>query len=190
MSRSKKKDSMGLGNILGLVLAGLAILSLVFLAYMGVFNSPRVVEKNVGPYTYVYEPFTGDYAKTGPVFGKLRRSLSEHGLQTPKAIGIYYDNPEKTPKERQHSDCGWVIEAGDFLKIPKLLEKYPARTLPPMDRPVVEFPYRNGLSYGLGAMKAYPVLMKYAEAKKYKIKSAVEVYDLPAGKIIYALDVE
>lgn len=186
----KKLPGKSIGRTIMWLVVALIAIAVGFLAHMGVFNVLTVTEKEIGPYTYVYESFAGDYAKTGPVFEKLYKSLLADGAPASKGIGIYYDDPRKTAKDELRSDCGAVISDDDLAKLPKLLEKYTARTLPAKARPTVEFPYRNGLSFMIGPMKAYPVLTKYIVEKGYKVKSAVEIYDIDGGKIIYAMDVE
>ena len=186
----KKLPGMSMGKTIMLLAIALIAVSLGFLAHMGVFNVLTVTEEEIGPCTYVYESFAGDYAKTGPVFEKLYKSLLADGAPASKGIGIYYDDPKKTAKDDLRSDCGAVIFENDLVKLPKLLEKYTARTLSAKVRPTVEFPYRNGLSFMIGPMKAYPALTKYVVKKGYKVKSAIEIYDMDGGKIIYAMDVE
>lgn len=192
MKRGKTQRTGGRSAVIKAlwVIAAVVLVLDGFLAYMGVFNGLKVAEKEIGPYTYVYESFTGDYAKTGKVFEGLYKSLLGDGVKSSKGIGIYYDDPKKAAKDDLRSDCGAVLTEEDLAKLPRLLEKYTARTLAAKVRPVVEFPYRNGLSFMIGAMKAYPVLTKYVADKGYKINSAVEIYDMAGGKIIYAMDVE
>jgi len=168
----------------------LAVLSAGFLAYMGVFNKVKASEKNIGPYTYVYESFVGPYKDSGAVFNKVYKSLLADGVKTDKAIGIYYDNPKTVPANRLRSDCGCILEEKDLPMLPKLLEKYKARTLAAKTRLAAEFPYRNTLSYMLGPRKVYPVLMRYAREKGLKISKVYEIYDMPAGKIFYVVETE
>ena len=158
-------------------------------AYMGIFNNMKVEERMTGPYTYVYEQYVGDYKNTGSVFDKLYKSLQSDGIKTVRAIGIYYDDPMSVPKELLRSDCGCVLEEKDYPALPKLLEKYTVKTLPAKERVAVSFPIRNPLSYFIGSMKAYPVLMKYISEKGYKVVNAIEFYDNPNRKIEYYLEV-
>jgi hypothetical protein len=173
------------------MLLGVVVLaSVCFLGYMGVFNGIEVKEEALGPYTYAYEPFVGDYKNTGPLFKKIRQSLLDDGVVTSRAVGIYYDDPSKVPADKLRSDAGCVIEEKDFSKLPKLLEKYTIKTLPAGKRVCAEFPIKNGLSYSIGAMKAYPALMKYVSEKGLRITRVFELYDMPAGKTLYVLEAE
>lgn len=172
--------------------AGVVLITLVvlvgFLFYMGFFNGMRVSENMIGPYTYVYESYTGAYKDTGKVFEKVFKSLAKDGIKISKSIGIYYDDPKKVASNMLRSDCGAILEEKDFSKLPKLLETYTIKTLPAKKRAVTEFPYRNFLSYVIGPMKAYPKLAKYAAQKKYVMTKAIEVYDPAAKKIYYILE--
>ncbi|MDD5440272.1 MAG: GyrI-like domain-containing protein, partial [Candidatus Omnitrophica bacterium] len=136
-------------GILVVILIGI-VLVLGFTAYMGVFSKVAVNEVKTGPYTYAYMSFVGPYDKTGAVFNRVHQSLERDGIKTQKALGVYYDDPKSVPPNKQRSDCGWVLEASDFGKLPKLLEKYSIRTLPAKDRVTAVFPLRNSFSYMVG----------------------------------------
>jgi len=168
----------------------LALLCVGFLAYMGFFNKIDIVEKRTGPYTYVYESCVGDYKDAGKVFDRVYTALLNDGVKTDRAIGIYYDDPGVVPKAELRSDCGSILEAKDFAKLPKLLEKYSIKTMESKERLTAEFPLRNSLSYMLGSIKAYPALMKYVKRIGKKAQRAVEVYDPIAGKIFYMMETE
>lgn len=172
------------------IITVLVVAAAGFLWYMGVFINVKASEMNVGPYTYVYERFVGPYKDSGAVFGKVYKELLADGVKTDRAIGIYYDNPKKVPAKELRSDCGCIINEEDFPMLPRLLEKYQAKTLPAGKRLAAEFPYRNRLSYMIGPMKVYPVLMKYVREKGLKVSQACEVYDMPEGKILYILETE
>ena len=185
---AKKTGKLNLLKVVILVVAALAVLSAGFLAYMGAFGSVKVAEKNIGPYTYVYEAFVGPYENTSPLFRKVNANLMKEGVKTQKGIGIYYDNPMTVPAAQLRSDCGYILDEKDYAALPKLLEKYQARTLGAKTRLVVEFPYRNSLSFILGPMKVYPVLMKSAVKSGRNISFVFEIYDMRAGKIVYGVE--
>lgn len=181
---------MKMAKIALVVILAAIIFVVGFLAYMGFFLNIKVGEKSVGPYTYVYEHHIGDYSKTSKVFNKLYKELARDGIKAFNAIGIYYDNPSVVQKNSLRSDCGVVLESKDLAKLPKLLEKYKARTFPNRVYPVVEFPLRNNLSFIVGVYKVYPLLMKYVEEKGYKMTTAVEIYDYKKKTISYVLTIE
>jgi hypothetical protein len=61
--------------------------------------------------------------------------------------------------------------------------------MPAASRVVVEFPYKNELSYVIGPARAYPVIMKYAKENKLAMKIAYEIYDTLEKKIYYIMEV-
>lgn len=161
----------------------------VFLAYIGVFSTPKATEMTTGPYTYVYEEFTGDYKKSGPVFDKVYKALENEGIKTTRGIGIYFDDPKEVPADKLRSHCGIIIEKNDLNKIEELEKKYKVGHIREHDSVVVEFPIKNMLSYMIGPMKCYPVLMKYAQKKGYKMTTSFELYDEPAKKILFVMEI-
>jgi hypothetical protein len=174
---------------LALSAAGLLAALIVFLAYMGMFSTPAVVEKNMGPYTGVYEPFVGDYKKTGAVGMKIYESLKADGVETFKGFGIYYDDPRVTPGEKLRSDVGSILEEKDLARVPELAKKYRIKKLPARQSIVAEFPVRNPLSYMLAPMKTYPAITKYAQHKGCKYGMPYEIYDVPAKKIYLVMEI-
>ncbi|MCX5751855.1 MAG: GyrI-like domain-containing protein [Candidatus Saganbacteria bacterium] len=168
--------------VLVLILAG-------FLAYLGAFSSVKVVEKEMGPYTVVYERFVGPYQETGKVFDKVYKSLAADKIQTTVGIGVYYDDPKTTPADKFRSDCGSAIANKDLAKV-KALKKYKIMPIAKKRCLVVEFPMKNMLSYMIGPMKAYPELGKYAAVNKIKVSLVYEVYDMAAHKAYYVMQVK
>jgi hypothetical protein len=158
-----------------------------FLWYMGFFNTMHVYEQELGPYTYVYERFVGPYMNVGPVFEKMGAVLKTEGLTADKAIGIYYDDPSKVAKDKLRSDCGLVLKEQDLPKVPALKKKYSVATIPKKMSMVIEFPMKNSLSYVLGQIKCYPVLMKYAREKGYKTVVPYELYQ--EGKMLFVMEI-
>jgi len=178
---------MKIVKTIGIVLAVLLLSCAAFLGYMGIFNSLKVNEQELGPYTYVYERFVGPYKDTGPIFKKVEAALKADGITPDNAIGIYYDNPEKVAKEKLRSDCGFVLKEQDLSKVPALKKKYTVGTLPKKMSMVVEFPMRNTLSYMLGPIRCYPALVKYAQEKGHKIGVVYELY--LEDKILYVMEI-
>jgi hypothetical protein len=42
----------------------------------------------------------------------------------------------------------------------------------------------------VGPMKAYPILSKYTIDKCYAVTKSIEIYDIPAKKIFYIMQIE
>ncbi len=168
-----------------IALAVVVLLVVGYLAYLGIFSSPKPYEAEMGPYTYAYESFFGPYAQSGTTFAKVYEALKAQGVVSQLGLGIYYDNPALVPADKLRSDCGVVLEKGDLAKLRG--KGFKIKTIVRMNCVVVEFPIRNTLSYAIGPMKAYPILMKYAREKNLKAAGAYELYDEANRKIFFVL---
>ncbi|MDD5067023.1 MAG: hypothetical protein PHF84_08245 [bacterium] len=175
-----------------IVLAVLIVLGTAYLGYLGMFSTLPVTEKEMGPYTMVYEHFTGPYQDTGKIFYKVNQALIADGITPTRGIGIYYDDPKVTAPASLRSDCGSIVEEKDLPKLVKL-KKYTVRIISRQYSIVAEFPAKSALSYMIGPMKGYPALMKYASEKKTRWSKGsmpMELYDMPAKKIYYIMGIE
>lgn len=171
-----------------LLVVVLAILLFGSLYYLGFFSSPQISEQRLGPYLVVYEHFVGDYKLTGKIHQKVYDALVKEKIKPARGIGIYYDDPTKTPSSQQRSDCGSIIEEKDWRKFSKVRDKFKRKNIRRYNCLVAEFPLKNFLSYTLGAIKCYPALVKYAQEKGYKMSlPPMEIYDYSAMKIFYIL---
>ena len=173
-----------------ITLLGILILAfIVFLAYMGLFNIPKVSEREIGPFEFVYEDFTGDYAQTGPVFKEVYDDLLADGIESTVGLGIYYDDPAITPKAERRSRVGSVVTKEEAELADKRGNLHREMTVTRKRSMIVEFPYRNSLSIVMGVAKAYPALEKYRLEKGYKSLPTMEIYDMKNGKIFYAMEI-
>jgi hypothetical protein len=169
--------------IIGIAVAIVVIGLVGLLAYLGLFSTVAVVEKEMGPYTVVYESFVGPYAKTGQVFDQLYKSLKADGIEAEDGIGIYYDNPAKVPANQLRSDCASVLTADQAIKAQTLGPKYRFKTIEKSPGLVAEFPIRNALSYMVAPMKTYPALAQAAKTKGYTTGVPYEYYAMKTNQM-------
>ncbi len=173
-----------------ILVSGIIFLGIVaFLGYMGIFSTHAAVERTTGPYTFAYEDFTGPYKDTGPVFDRVYKALEKEGIKTTRGLGIYFDDPREVPAEKLKSQCGSVIEKKDLGRVPGLEKKFKIKKIEKHDSIVVEFPIKNSLSYMIGPMKCYPVLMEYAREKGVKTGIPFELYEMPENKILFIMEI-
>ena len=172
------------------VLVVLVLALLAFLAYMGVFSTPTVTEQIIGPYTLVYEEYTGPYSGSGKVIGSVYSALKKDKIETLKGFGIYLNNPNNTAPDQLKSLLGCVLEEKDLGKVRQIKKNYKVMKWEAKDCLVTEFPIRNNLSYMIGPMKVYPLLNKELTAKGYKMGRALELYDMPAMKTLYIFEIK
>ncbi|HEY9123414.1 MAG TPA: hypothetical protein PK252_07765 [Bacteroidales bacterium] len=175
-----KKALIIVGSIIGL----LVLVVVIYLAVMGMFSSPKVTEKEMGPYCFVYEDFTGPYQNTGPVFDKVYKAMTDAGIKSTLGIGVYFDNPAEVPAEKLRSQCGAIYDIADSAKVAKLLPTYKLGKIEKKTFVVVEFPIKGAMSYMIGPAKCYPVLDKYFTEKGMKAAESFEIYDMP-NKVTY-----
>lgn len=173
-----------------LVVIVLIIVAIVlFLNYAGFFSKIVIEEKEMGPYVLVYKDHKGDYKETQKIQDDIYYSLlNKYGIKTFKGFGVYYDDPKKISKEELRSIAGCILEESDYNNIEKLKENnFKVIETPKQKSIVVEFPFKNGLSTFIGIMKVYPEINKFVEANRLKQKEIMEIYDVPAKKIIYIM---
>ncbi|MBU1076091.1 MAG: GyrI-like domain-containing protein [Spirochaetes bacterium] len=174
-----------------IVIGILLVVILALLAFHGFFGKLNVSTQKMGPFTFVYERFTGPYMQTGKVFYRVHKSLEADGITATRGLGIYYDDPKKTSSDKLRSDCGSLIEPKDQAKIYRL-KKYKIKHIISQHFAVAEFPIKSHLSYMIAPMKGYSALLKYVKETGLKIsKGAVpmELYDVPAKKIYFLLGI-
>ena len=170
--------------IIGLLL----VLAFVFFWNMGLFTSVNVAEREEGGYKVVGMEYTGSYSDAGKSMMDIDKKLKETGIICTKGFGIYYDNPQVTPKEKCRSFVGNILEEKDLGRITELLAKgFKVDSVPKGNAVVVELPIKNNISYMIGPIQAYPAISKYMQAKGYKPKLSLEVYDVPVKKIYYIM---
>lgn len=169
------------------VLITILFVLIVVLFHAGFFAGVSITEKEVGPYTLVYEDFIGAYKNTPKVQDKIYNSLlNDYKIETYKGFGIYYDNPKEVPEEKLRSEIGCILEEKDSARIEELKAKnFKIKEFPKTNAVVVEFPFNSSLSIIAGIMKVYPKLGEYRKEHNLPMREVMEIYDVPAKKIIY-----
>lgn len=178
-------------KIILIIIAALAVLIIGVMWWLGFFTKVEVMEKEVGGYILAGKDFTGSYSLVAPTMMKVDKDLRKMGIECTKGFGVYYDNPQVTPQEKCRSFVGNVLEAKDTLKIEEIVSKgFKVDTIDIKPSLVVEFPSPNKISYMIGPMIAYPALNKYMKEKGLKTSLSLEVYDVPAKKTLYIMQLE
>lgn len=177
-------------KIILIVLLVIIVGIILFLNYVGFFSKIVIKEKEMGPYVLVYEEHKGDYKGTQKIQDNIYYSLlNKYGIETFKGFGAYYDDPKKVPKQELRSIAGCILEESDYNSIEKLKENnFKVTERSKQESIVVEFPFKNSFSVFVGIMKVYPEINKFVEKNGLKQKEIMEIYDVPAKKIIYIMD--
>ena len=173
------------------VFIGILIIIFIFYAYYGGFRKISITTSEEGGEYIVYEKVTGDYKLSGEAMDRVYYSLlNEHGIETTKGFGIYYDNPQKVEKSKLRSEAGCIIEEKDLEKLQDLPESFKTRQLPVKKYIVTEFPYKGKMSVMFSVMKVYPVLNKFAKENNFSEDGSVmEIYDIPDKRILYRKEI-
>ncbi len=167
------------------VLSIIILLILALWAYLGWFSKLNVEEKEMWPYTVVYAEHIGDYKKVWPIMEDIYQSLKDLDVEQSFWIWLYYDDPATTPKEELKSKVWSVINPDDLQKFFDSWLEYDVMKIEKWEKIVVQFPYKNMLSYILWPIKVYPFLRNYIIEKWYDINMvAIELYDME-NKLIY-----
>ena len=169
------------------IIGAIIVLIAVFVAYYGGFKKVECRIEEQGGETLAYKEMKGDYSKSGKLMDEIYYSLlNDHGIETYKGFGIYYDNPRETEKSQLRSDVGCIIEEKDHSKVSQLGEHFNIKTHPKKSYIVAEFPYKGKISVFFGLMKVYPALNKFVEKNGYNKDGAVmEISDVPNKNIVY-----
>ncbi len=158
-----------------------------FVFYFGGFKQIEIQIQEAGGEVVVYQEIIGDYRQTARVMDDIYYALlHDKNIETYKGFGIYYDNPQYTPKSQLRSEAGCVVEFRDTSKLVDLPANFKVKYLPVQKYMVTEFPYLGKLSVLFSLNKVYPALNIYATAYGYHQDGSItEIYDIPGKRIIY-----
>ncbi len=178
-------------KIIFITFASVIVIIVVFLFYMGMFSQISIKRQVKGPYTFSYVEHIGPYHEVGKVMIKLDSKMREFGFNSTDGLGIYYDDPKKTPKDKLRSEVGSIITADDMDKVEANRDKLNFKTIEKKNYLIAEFPIKNMMSYMFGPMKIYPAFAKYLEEKNITVPDkGLELYDMTNKKIIFMMELE
>lgn len=165
-----------------------AIVSLLF--YLDAFSTINIKNKEIGPYKLVYEEHKGPYNGIKEVQDKVYYSLLDDKIITTKGFGIYYDDPSKVAANKLRSIGGCIVNQNDYKTLDMLGNKYNVMDYYSPENIYAEFSFKNPLSILIGIFKVYPEIKKVQEKEHYAPQPVMEIYDVPAGKIIYSVPIK
>lgn len=160
----------------------LIILVLLY-QYIWWFMTLEVKQEATWPYDFIYAQATWSYKKVWTLMNRVWADLMKLWVEQTAWLWIYFDDPSVVATDQLRSEV-WSIVTGDIDM--QDIELYKYQIIDSADRLIVEFPYRNMLSYYLWPIKAYPVLSKYIETNQIEISGPMmEYYDVANKKIYY-----
>lgn len=163
---------IGLG-VVGAVL----VLIVAVLGWLGALGSVAVIEREMGPYRFVYvQEASSDSAKVGELTHALGERLEAAGFTQRRAAQEYYPTGRGIQNQ-----IGFMVDRPvglDVLGMETFFREVPAQRFM-----VVSFPYRNRLSFAVGAMRALPALRAHRAQQKYAEPSTMVI--LEGDRILY-----
>jgi len=169
---------------------GIAMI-VAFLFYMGVFSYIYIAEETKGPYIIAYVEHVGPYHKVGKVMMELDNKMRKLGFNSNDGLGIYYDDPKKTPKDKLRCEVGSIITVDDINKIEANRDKLNFKTIEKQKYLVAKFPIKNIMSYMLGPMKIYPAFEKHLKDKNIGVPTkGLELYDMSNKIIVFMMELK
>lgn len=72
----------------------------------------ELTKVSLGPLRTFSFPHVGPYHEIGPVFEKLAKWASAHGVPIQDCVGIYYDDPDSTPAAELRADAALLLPDG------------------------------------------------------------------------------
>eukprot|EP00062_Callorhinchus_milii_P006341 gi/632946729/ref/XP_007888702.1/ PREDICTED: testis-expressed sequence 264 protein [Callorhinchus milii] len=173
-------------TVLALSLVSLLLVTVVALAlYSGLLTRVRVSAgaSPVRALTLAYKYSRGPYRQVGSLFTQSTSIGPELSC-----VGVYYDDPNQVPPEKQRCIIGSILSEGDEKpseELVKLYEQFGFKifSFPEVTHVVMTtFPFTTFLSLYLAMYKVYPVMNDYIKNRKLCAHPWLEIY---RGDVIY-----
>ncbi|MGV6820371.1 MAG: GyrI-like domain-containing protein [Parvularcula sp.] len=167
-----------MGGFLKFIVATVLVLAaalVAIIAWYGGFSPVEVKKGRIGPIEIVYATHKGPYTDLGPSWTAFRAELSDAGLETCDALGIYLDPPE-TPPEELRSIIGCRIDRLPATDREKLTGYTKIATIPESETVTATFPFKGIPSFFIGPMKVYPAMKKAQLGIDAEPVVAIELY--------------
>ncbi len=166
----------------------LASLAFTFVYYGG-FHPVTVVEREIGPYNFIFEVNRGDYSQTGKSVEKLMKIASDAGVKS-QGFGMYFDDPSKVAKEDLRSHAGIVVSDADLQKLSPTIAGFDVQAFAKTNAVVSNFPLKGFPSILIAIWKVYSAMMTYSAEKNLKTSYSIEIYEIEKQNTIYALPIQ
>lgn len=170
-------------RILAVVIA-ISLFAFIGLSYYaGLFDKLEIAVSEAGPYNLIFREHKGPYRGVRTALHDVSRFLAEkRSITSGRAFAVYYDNPRKKKEEELRSIGGYIT---DSLLL-GVSAPFAAGVFQKTQSIVGTFPLRSFMSPMTGPMKFYPAMANILVKQKREMAGPVmEVYDIPAKKIMY-----
>jgi len=130
-------------------------------AWMGVFTGVTVEERDAGPYPFVYvQEASADPDRIGELTEELGQRLEAAGYANRRPAQIFYPTGRGIQNQ-----IGFVVDRPVSLDVLGATTFF--RPIPVERYMAARFPYRNPMSFTIGAPKAEAALRDYRKARGY-----------------------
>ncbi len=158
-------------------LGALLVVILSMLAWLGALSPVAVVERDMGPYQFVYvQEASADPSKIGELTAALGERLDTAGIAARKPAQEY------SPTGRgMQNQVGFMVEQSvnrDVLGTDTYF-----RPIPVQRYMVVTFPFRNRLSFVVAEIRVGPAFEGHRKQQKYAETSTMVI--LEGDRILY-----
>lgn len=160
---------------IGIALATLILLGIVFYGYMGGYQQVTVIRDSFGPTEIYYSIHKGAYKDIGASWEKFQKDWESVGINECESLAIYLDGPDTEP-EKLRSVLGCRLDGLTIDQRKLVTEKFKTFALPKMNGLAASFPFKNFLSYFLAPTKVYPKFQEILIAESAETSVAIEVY--------------
>ena len=160
----------------------------VFLSYMGFFSKVFCTAEEMEEMILAFDNCIGPYQEMDNHCREFKRrieDLLQGYIKVSKQVNIYYDDP-RFPSNTSRWATAYIVpeEVVDCLS----LNNISYVRIPPSKCLSIVFPYRNVLSYGLGARKAFDTMVSTAEKWGISISAPpMEIFEDHTSTIQYIL---
>lgn len=162
--------------MLGALAAALVVV-LGGLGWMGALSPVKVAERDMGPYQFVYvQEASTDAARIGELTTALAARLEAAGISRRKPAQEFYPTGRGIQNQ-----IGFLVEQTVNREV--LGAETFVRPIDVQRYMVVEFPYRNALSFALGYARVEGVLRKHRTHNKYGQPGTMVILD--GDRILY-----
>ena len=168
-----------------IVLLILLSIGFIYVSTQGLFQSVVIEQRAMPGYRVAGIRHTGPYEKIGDAFNQIHKIADEQGVPV-KMIGVYFDNPNEVAADSLRSMAGIIVSESDSVKL-SALPNLAFLSIPAGEAAVSNFKTGGMVSMIIGAMKSYPKLTEYVEAKGIaeQVNFVYEVYG--EGKTEYVM---
>lgn len=160
-----------------IIISGIILLLLLFLAYEGAFTTVRVSESVSPGYLVVGMDHIGPYEEIGPAFETVSQACQRMGISKPEMIGIYFDHPDSVAKEKLRSIAGVLVRQPADTNLLSMDKRFHYFNIPPGKCINADLKTGDMVSMIIAAMKAYPALQR-EYVQNHNGKPVTQVYEL------------